>query len=118
MNPQRSTSTKLISLRAPIISAPKMAKRISAYIPSAERRVNNHMNISKLRPRMDKGRVLGFVLAILASCRADDHKDSNRKKGNEHRPYHPNRFPLIGKKFWKQINDGNTQAVDGMEKDA
>src|SRR5512138_2575468 len=82
MKPQRSTSARFISLRAPMTSAPMIAKRISAYIASAVRRVNIHIAISKLRPRFARGRVLGLVVAMLASCRAErcpeDDKHGNR----------------------------------------
>src|SRR5690242_10437972 len=101
MNPQRSTSAKLISLRAPMYKAPRIANRMMAYMPSAERRVNNHMNISKLRPRFERGRVLDLVVAMLPSRRSDDHKDRDREKGNKDCPLYPNGFTLM----WNQLGD-------------
>src|ERR671925_174386 len=107
MNPQRMTSARFISLRAPITSAPPIAKRISAYIPSAERRVKSHMNISKLSPRFARGRVLGFAVAILASRRADDHKDRDGEQRDEDRPLQPDGLALMDKQLGEQIDDGD-----------
>src|SRR5215212_2736375 len=115
IKPQRSTSAKLIWLRAPMTSAPMIAKRIKAYIPSAERRVKSHMNISKLRPRFARGSVLGLVVAMLTSRRADDHEDCNGKQGQEDRPLYPNRLALMDKQLREQVNDADPQAIDGME---
>src|ERR1043165_600823 len=96
IKPQRSTSAKLIWLRAPMINAPMIASRINPYIASAVRRVNSHMNISKFRPRFERGKVLDLVVAMLTSRRADDHEDGNRVKRNKDCPLHPNGFLLIG----------------------
>src|SRR5512134_3063051 len=98
MKPQRITSARFISLRAPITSAPPIAKRINAYIPSAERRVNSHMNISKLRPRLVRGRVLDLV-AMLASRRADDYKYRDEEDRDKERPLHPDRLALVYKEL-------------------
>src|SRR4030067_994426 len=96
VNPQRITSAKFMSLRAPIINAPMIAIRINPYIASAERRVNIHIIISKLRPRFERGRVPDLVVAMLTSqCSAHDNEDSNSEKGDEDRPLHPDRFALV-----------------------
>src|SRR6476469_5425886 len=95
MNPQRSTSAKLIWLRAPMYRAPRIANRMMAYMPRAERRVNSHMNISKLRPRFERGRVLDLVTVMLTSRGSDDHKDRDREKRNEDCPLHPDGFALM-----------------------
>src|ERR1043165_9421698 len=81
MKPQRKTSAKLIWLRAPMIKAPMIAIRIKPYIANAERRVNSHMNISKLKPRFERGNVLALV-AMLTSRRTDDDEDCNCIKRN------------------------------------
>jgi hypothetical protein len=52
-----------------MIKAPMIARRIKPYIANAVKRVKNHMNISKLSPRLFRGRTRGFVVAILASQR-------------------------------------------------
>src|SRR6185503_14830854 len=97
MNPQRSTSARFMLLRAPITRAPMIANRIRAYIPRAERRVKSHMNISKLRPRFERGRVLGLVVAILASRRAKDHENGDGENREKDRPLHPDRLTLMHK---------------------
>jgi hypothetical protein len=73
------------------------------------------MSISKLSPRFARGRVLGLVVAMLASRRANDHEDCNGEDGNEHRPFHPDRLALVHKQPGEQIDDGNSQAVDGVK---
>src|ERR1043166_2139571 len=94
MKPQRSTSAKLIWLRAPMIKAPMIAIRIKPYIANAERRVKSHMNISKFKPRFERGNVLALV-AMLASRRADDDEDCNCIKRNKDRPFHPDGFTFM-----------------------
>src|SRR5512142_2152793 len=106
MKPQRKISAKLISLRAPMIKAPMIARRIKPYIASAEKRVKSHMNISKLRPRLLMGRTLGLVVAMLTSQRrADDHKRRNPKQWDKDRAFEPERFILMLQRFGPQIHD-------------
>src|SRR5215208_4451745 len=95
MKPQRRISAKLICCRAPMIKAPITASRMSPYIASAERRVNNHMNISKLRPRLLKGRVLDLTAILTSKCRAEDCKHCNTKNGDEDRPLQPDSLTLV-----------------------
>src|SRR5271157_1301317 len=117
MNPQRNTSAKFICVRAPMTNAPMMAKRISAYIASAERRVKIHISISKLRPRFVIGTILDFVeVAMLASqSRADDDEERHAINGDEHRPLNPDGFALIFDQCWKQVEESDAQAVDGVK---
>ena len=49
---------------------------------------------------------------------ADDHQNSNAVNGQEDRPFHPDGFALMVDQFWKQVEDGDPQAVDGMEQHA
>src|SRR5512138_158665 len=109
MKPQRRISAKLICCRAPITRAPITANRMSPYIASAERRVNNHMNISKLRPRLLRGRVLDFVAILASKCRAQDREHRNAENGDENRPLQPDSFALVLPRFWPQIEKGNAQ---------
>jgi hypothetical protein len=46
---------------------------------------------------------------------ADDHEDSNREEWNKDCPFHPDRLTLMNEQLWEQVNDGDPQAVDGME---
>src|SRR6266540_2812787 len=119
MKPQRKISAKLIWLRAPITKAPITANRIKPYIASAEKRVKNHMNISKLSPRLAKGRTLGFTLAMSTSQRRlNDHEGGNPKDRNKDRPFHPDGFLLMLQHFGPQIEDRNAQSIDGVEQHA
>src|SRR5512138_309111 len=95
MKPQRRISAKLICCRAPMIRAPITANRIKAYIASAERRVKSHMNISKLRPRLAKGRVRDLVAMSASQCRSDDRIGGDGKDRDEDRPLQPDRFVLV-----------------------
>ena len=62
---QRIRSAKFMLVRAPMTSAPMMANRTRAYMPSAERRVNSHICASKcLRPRWLKESVRDFVVIV------------------------------------------------------
>src|SRR5215208_5167571 len=107
MKPQRRISAKLICCRAPMIRAPITATRMSPYIASAERRVNNHMNISKLRPRLLKGRILDFIAILASKGRAQDRKHRNAENGNENRPLQPDRFLLIFPRLGPQVEERN-----------
>src|SRR5574338_705664 len=119
MNPQRRTSAMLIWPRAPIHRAPSTANRIRPYIARAERRVNIHIAISKFNPRFFKGSTLGFVVAMSASQRrGQDHKGRDPKDRDKYRPLHPDGFALVHQRLGKEINDGNAQAIDGMEQHA
>jgi hypothetical protein len=73
------------------------------------------MNISKLRPRFASGKVLGLVVAILASGCAYNYENGNGKERQENRPLHPDRLALVNEQLWKQINNGDPQAVDGVK---
>src|SRR6185436_19472096 len=105
MNPQRSTSARFMWLRAPMISAPMIAIRINPYIARAERRVNSHINISKLRPRFDRGKVRDLTAMLTSQCRAHDNEYGNSKKGDKNRKLHPDCFALMHKQLREQVND-------------
>src|SRR5581483_5242009 len=93
MKAQRITSARFICVRAPMINAPITAMRISPYIASAVRRVIIHMNISKLSPRLVRGRVLDFVVAMSTSQRRmNDHEDGQTINGQKDRPFDPDGF--------------------------
>src|SRR5512133_2991068 len=118
IKPQRITSARFIWVRAPMINAPIMANRINPYIASAERRVKYHIIISKVRPRLESGKVLDFI-AMLASRRsAENHKNSDSINRQEDRPFDPDRLALILDQFWPQIKNRNPQTVDRMEQRA
>ena len=55
---------------------------------------------------------------LTSHCRADDHKDSNAINGQEDRPFHPDGFALVFDQFRPQVEDGDPQAIDGMEQHA
>src|SRR5512139_191912 len=119
MNPQRRISAKLISPRAPIHRAPSTANRIKAYMASAESRVNIHMAISKLRPRFFRGRTLFVLVAMSASQRRiQDQKSRDPKYRDKDRPFDPDGFCLVLQEPGEQVDDGNAQAVNGMEQRA
>src|SRR6266487_3695236 len=116
MKPQRKISAKLIWLRAPITKAPITANRIKPYIAKAERRVKSHINISKLSPRLVKGRVRDFAFAMSASHgRANNHKCRDPENGNKDRPFQPDRFVLVLQQLGPQIHNGDPQSIDGVE---
>jgi hypothetical protein len=53
---------------------------------------------------------------MLASRRAYDHEDRNGEERNKDRPFHPDRLALMDKQPGEQVNDGDAQSIDGMEK--
>src|SRR5215204_6463855 len=99
-----------------MIKAPITANKIKPYIASAERRVNIHMNISKVRPRLVRGRTFDFVVAILASQRRlKNHESCYPKNRNKDCPFHPNGFLLMLERLRPKIHDRDTQSIDRME---
>src|SRR5574341_478975 len=108
MKAQRIRSAKFICVRAPRISAPMIPLRINRCIARAERRVKNHMIISKLKPRWNRDRFLGFIRLISASSQrsADDDDDSSAVEGQEDGPFHPNGFTLVLDQSRPQVENG------------
>jgi hypothetical protein len=49
---------------------------------------------------------------------ADDSQNGNAKDWQENRPLDPNGFALMLDQFWKQVKDGDPQAVDGVKQGA
>jgi hypothetical protein len=49
---------------------------------------------------------------------ADDSQNGNAKGRQKNRPFDPDGFALMFDQFWKQVKDGDAQAVDGMEQGA
>jgi len=47
--------------------------------------------------------------------RVNDDEHGDTKKGQEDRPLYPNGFTMMFKQFWKQVKNGDAQAIDGME---
>src|SRR5512137_2382464 len=92
---QRMISAKFTWVRAPMISAPIIEKRISPYMARAEKRVKAHMSISKFRPRRRRGRVRGLEAMSDLQRRAYDDDDGDRIEGQEDRPLHPDGLALV-----------------------
>src|SRR3972149_1541341 len=119
MKAQRITSAKFIWVRAPMINAPIRPKMIKTYMPSAERRVKSHINVSKFMPRCERDKLLGLALLILASQRrVNDDQHGDTKNGQEDRPLYPNGFTMMFKQFRPQVKNGDSQAIDGVEQHA
>src|SRR5829696_5056949 len=98
-----------------MINAPITATRMSPCIARAERRVNIHMNISKLRPRLAKGRVRDLAAILASQCRNDDYIRSNAKDRNKDRPLQPDGLLLVFPQFGPQVKECDAKAIDGME---
>jgi hypothetical protein len=49
---------------------------------------------------------------------ADDSQNGNAKDRQENRPLDPNGFALMLDQFWKQVEDGDPQAIDGVKQGA
>jgi hypothetical protein len=78
--------------------------------------VNSHMNISKLRPRFFRGRVLGFVAPCQppnAVLRMTKTAMPNRGMKTAHSTQMASRE--CSSSFGPQVEDGDPQSVDGVE---
>jgi hypothetical protein len=65
---------------------------------------------------LDKGRLFDFAVAILTSqCGADDDEDGNTIDWQEDSPFHPNGLTRILDQPRPQVEEGNSQSVDGVE---
>jgi hypothetical protein len=53
------------------------------------------------------------MLASQRSVNDDEHRDTIN--GQEDRPLYPYGFTMMLKQFWKQVKNGDAQAIDGME---
>jgi len=49
---------------------------------------------------------------------ADDRQNSNAIGGDEDRPLDPNGFAMVFDQLWKQVEDGDPQAVDRVKQGA
>jgi hypothetical protein len=47
--------------------------------------------------------------------RINDDEHGDAKNGQEDRPLYPNGFTMMLKQFWKQVKNGDTQAINGVE---
>src|SRR5512135_3690369 len=87
-NAQRRTVARLACSCALTYRATTSPARMSAYMARTESLVKIHMMTSKLRRRLEKGRVRGLALSISGSQRvAHDDEDRQRVEGQEDRPF-------------------------------
>jgi len=63
-------------------------------------------------------RVLDFVVILASQRRIHDDKDADAVHGNKYRPFDPDGFAMMVDQFGEQVEDGDPQAVDGMEQNA
>jgi hypothetical protein len=49
---------------------------------------------------------------------ADDSQNSNAIDRQENRPFDPNGFAVMFDQFWKQVEDGDPQAIDRVKQGA
>jgi hypothetical protein len=63
-------------------------------------------------------RVLDFVVILASHCRIYDYEDTDTVHWNEHSPLDPDGFAVMVDQFGEQVQDGDAQAVNGMEQNA
>jgi hypothetical protein len=52
---------------------------------------------------------------LSSQCSADDRQNGNAIDRQENRPLDPNGFAVMFDQFWKQVEDCDPQAVDGVK---
>ncbi len=77
--------------------------------------MKSHMNISKLRPRLVRGRVRGLVAILASKGRAQDRIGRNAKDRKEDGPLQPDSFLLVFPQPGPQVEKRDPQPVDRME---
>jgi len=70
-------------------------------------------------PRLERGKVLDLELVILASqCGHEDDQSRNAKGRQEYCPLDPDGFAVMLDQFREQVEDGDSQSIDGVEEGA
>jgi hypothetical protein len=74
------------------------------------------MKVSKFMPRLVMGNVLGLTLSMLTSqFRLDNHEDCKTVDYKKNHPFDPDDLSKIRDQFWEQVEDRDTQPIDGVK---
>ena len=119
MKAQRITSAKFIWVRAPMISAPMMREQDQRVHRQGREACEEPHQHFKIEAALGQGQGSGFGQPCSASQRrADDDEHGKAVDGQEDRPFHPDGFALVFDQFRPQVQDGDPQAIDGVEQRA
>jgi len=70
-------------------------------------------------PRLERGKVLGLELLMLASqCGHDNDQGRDAKGRQENRPLDPDGFMLVFDQLREKVENGDPQPIDGVEQGA